>query len=143
LVAPYDEPAIVADDIIIRRVNPIEHVIYDDNRKCHRVSSKLYKASSVVNGGMSVDIEKMVVSAGIEPKIFVVNPVYTGAIAFSAVSIRSLGLWIGYEPLQNNPYHGEVWNSNPSRHNKFTGAQVSGLMAAATWYVPVKGVEVR
>ena len=133
MIAPYDEPDIRADEQIIRRINPQHHVVPDDNRQCRRISSKAYKPSSepnagMSNAGMSIDIEKLI------------TPVYTGAVVFSANDIRSLGLWIGYEPVAGNPYHGEVWGQTPSRHNKFTQSQVRGLASAAAWYVPLNGV---
>jgi hypothetical protein len=142
LTAPYDEPEILDDDVIIRRVDPVWHVIFDDNRNCHRLSSKLYKASSGINGGMSVDIEKLINAEGLSPQQFVLKPPYLGAVAFSARAIRSFGLWIGYEPIQENPYHGEVWNSTTSRHNKFTNSQVNSLMQIAKWYVQLDDVEI-
>ena len=145
MIAPYDEPDIRADEQIIRRINPQHHVVPDDNRQCRRISSKAYKPSSepnagMSNAGMSIDIEKLIVRAGHEPQKYVVTPVYTGAVVFSANDIRSLGLWIGYEPVAGNPYHGEVWGQTPSRHNKFTQSQVRGLASAAAWYVPLNGV---
>lgn len=89
---------------------------------------------------MSIDVEKLIVAAGHQPHQYVVDPVFTGAVSFSASAIRSLGLWIGYEPVHDNPYHGEVWSSTPSRHNKFTKMQKDGLAAAAAWYVPIDDV---
>ena len=52
MVIPYDEPEIEADRSIIRRINPVQHVIRDDNRNCRRISSKAFKPSSGVNAGM-------------------------------------------------------------------------------------------
>lgn len=91
---------------------------------------------------MSVDIEQLIIASGLQPKHYVVDPVFTGAVAFSASDVRSLGLWIGYEPLQNNPCHGEVWGATPTRHNRFTKTQKDGLAAAARWYVPLRDVEI-
>lgn len=139
-MAPYDESGIGADDLIIRRINPHYHVIFDDNRQCRRISSKAYSPSSGPDAGMSIDVEQLIITAGQQPQQYVVDPVFTGAVAFSASSIRSLGLWIGYEPVHDNPYHGEVWGANPSRHNKFTKTQKDGLAAAAAWYVSIDDV---
>lgn len=140
MVAPYDEPAIDAGDLIIRRINPLYHVVFDDNRQCQRISSKAYSPSSGPDAGMSVDIEQLIIAAGHQPQQYVVDPVFTGAVVFSASAIRSLGLWIGYEPVHGNPHHGEVWGATPSRHNKFTKTQKDGLAAAAAWYVPLDNV---
>ena len=141
MILPHDEPAIDADDLIIRRINPQHHVVPDNNFSCMRISSKAFAASTGPDAGMSVDIEKLIVAGGEDPKTYVVTPVFTGAVAFSASAIRSLGLWVGYDPLEENPYHGEVWNSTANRHNKFSKAQKDGLAAAAEWYVSLSGVQ--
>jgi hypothetical protein len=138
-VVPYDEIGISADDVIIRRINPSEHVIPDQNRNCLRISSKAYSPSSGQNGGMSVDVEALIASAGHNPQTYVTTPVFTGSVTFNALQIRTLGLWIGYDPLATNPYHGEVWGA--VRHNRFTKTQKSGLANAAQWYVQLPNVE--
>jgi hypothetical protein len=137
-VNPYDENGIGAADIIIRRINPTEHVVADQNRNCNRISSKAYKPSSGQNGGMSIDVEALIKNAGLKPRIFVTTPVFLGSVAFKASSIRSLGLWVGYEPLATNLYHGEVWGA--VRHNRFTGSQTRGLASSASWYVQIPNV---
>ena len=133
VTAPYDEPVIKPDDLIIRRINPEYHLVPDSNRQCDRISSKAYSPSSGLDSGLSVDIESLIVAAGLQPQQYVVNPIFTGAVVFAAKDIRSLGLWIGYEPLAGNPHHGEIWGPTPSRHHKFTRTQKDGLAAAASW----------
>lgn len=140
-VDPYDEKEILADDCIIRRINPVYHIIQDENRGCRRISSAAFKPSSGENAGMSVDIEAKIVASGLEPRRYVTTPVFTGSVCFSAQSVRDLGLWIGYDPLPENEHHGEVWG-NP-RPNRFTKSQVNDLQGAAEWYVPLEGVAVR
>lgn len=138
---PYDEKNILADDRIIRRINPVQHVIRDDNRGCERISSKAFKPSSGENSGMSVDIEASIIAAGYNPQQWVTTPIFTGSVYFLAHAVRALNLWVGYDPVPRNPHHGEVWgNSSPSR---FTGTQRKGLHKAAEWYVPLNGVEIR
>jgi len=140
-VDPYDEPRIGGYDVIIRRISPDQHVVWDDNRQVRRVSSKAYTKSTGLAEGMSVDIEALIVTAGIDPKDFVTTPVYAGSVAFSGQSIRSLNLWIGYDSLPGNPYHGQVWTTEPKK--KFTESQKSGLANAAAWYVEIPGVEIK
>jgi hypothetical protein len=88
---------------------------------------------------MSVDIEQLILAAGIDPRTFVTNPVFTASVSFTASDIRALGLLVGYEPLAGtdvlaaNPYHGEVWDNTPRK--SFTDAQKRGLAEYATWYV--------
>ena len=146
-VVPYDEANIKEDDLIIRRVNPDQHVVWDENNAKRRISSKLYQKSSGQDAGMSVDIEALMLADHIDPKTFVTTPGFTGSVVFSAGDIRDLGLWVGYDPIsanpgaKGNPYHGEVWTAAPSK--RFSNTQSSGLAKAAQWYVPLPDVDIR
>lgn len=139
-VEPYDEEGIGPDDTIIRRINRDQHVIWDHNRNCYRIASKAYKPSSDLDGGMSVDIEALIIAAEKDPVVYVTTPVFIGSVAFSAAKIRELQLRVGYDPVPQNPYHGEVWG-RPERPSRFTGTQVRGLALAARWYVEIEDVE--
>lgn len=147
-IEPYDELEIKNDDTIIRRVNPIHHVVPDENTGGLRTSSKLFSPSSDLNGGMSVDILRLIENAGLSAKDFVTTPVYTGAVCFSAGSARTAGLRVGYDPIkdipgvQDNPYHGEVWGTI-ERPNKFTQAHKRALVNASIWFVELPGVEIK
>lgn len=145
-VVPYDEPEIGPGDRIIRRINPKEHVVWDDNRQRWRVSSKAFNKSSTLTGGMSVDIEALILKDGtVDPKIFVTTPVYTASVAFFACDIRKLDLMVGYDPLHgvegipDNPYHGEVWLKTMKK--KFSDSLRQSLLNAAQWYVPLMNID--
>jgi len=135
---PYDEERIGSTDTIIRRINPIQHVVWDNNRECHRISTKAFSPSSGERGGMSVDIESLILESDDDPKKYVTTPTFTGSVTFFANDARKLDLVIGYDPIFENPYHGEVWGS--ARPNRFSNPQKKGLMAASTWYVELKDV---
>ena len=90
---------------------------------------------------MSVDIEQAILAAGIDPKNFVTTPVYTGSVVFLAQAVRDLNLWIGFDPVPDNAYHGQVWPTEPKRN--FTEIQKSGLANSAAWYVEIPGVEIK
>lgn len=141
-VNPYDDATIVADDTIIRRINPVYHVVWDENRSRYRVSTKAYSPSSEPLGGMSVDIEKSILAAGLEGSEFVTNPTFTGSVAFPAGRVRNLGLLVGYDPIFENLHHGEVWSAG-MRPNRFSDQQKKGLAAVATWYVELPDVDIR
>ncbi|MEW8385339.1 MAG: hypothetical protein AB2704_26060 [Candidatus Thiodiazotropha taylori] len=141
-VEPYDEPNIQGNDSIIRRVNPNQHVVPDENTGGQRLSSKLFTPSSGQNGGMSIDIPTLIEQAGLDPHIFVTTPVFTGSVQFTAEDARSVDLQIGFDPLEDNPYHGEVWGTrdNPC---KFTNRQKRKLKEASEWFVELPGVDIR
>jgi hypothetical protein len=139
-MAPYDENQIDADDLVIRRINPQQHVVWDENRGCRRISSKVFSPSSGRNDGMSVDIEQLMLSDGVDPRHYVTTPVFMGSVAFSAGAARALGLLVGYDPIPKNPYHGEVWGG--CRPNRFSRRQKKGLTEASRWYVELDGVDI-
>lgn len=146
-VDPYDDARIGAADTIIRRINPEQHVIWDENRQRNRITSKAYNKSSGPKAGMSVDIEALITTAGQQPKTYVTTPVFTGSVAFSANDVRALHLWVGYEPIKDvpnipdNPYHGEVWPMTDKK--SFTEGQKTGLARTAQWYVELPDVDIR
>lgn len=147
-VEPYDEEEISAADVIIRRV-PEHQLVWDDNGEVRRqrISKGLYSKSSSPKAGMSVDIEALIQNAELDPREYVITPDFQGAVSFTADSIRSLDLMVGYAPIKDdqnfpdNPYHGEVWRKDEAR--KFTGAQEKGLRDAAQWYVQIAGVDLK
>ncbi len=96
---------------------------------------------------MSVDIEGIMVTDGVDPAHYVTSEEFPGAVAFSAAQIRALDLTVGYDPIKDdpvvpdNPYHGEVWRKTEAK--RFTGAQAKGLRDAAKWYVEVEDVDLK
>lgn len=140
-IKPYDEPEISHDDDIIRRVNPEQHVVFDERIGQNRLSSKLFSPSSGPEGGMSVDIAELIEKSGNDVCDYVTTPVFTGAVKFKACVAREVGLMIGYDPLPNNPCHGEVWNSS-ARPNRFSTSQKKALFKEAEWLVPLSGVKI-
>jgi len=143
---PYDEPNIKGDDTIIRRINPVQHVIFDENTGCNRLSSKAFSPSSALNGGMSVDFLGLMEDGGVVAHEFVTTPVFTGSVAFSADAARNANMWVGYDPIKDdpnfpdNPFHGEIWG-NP-KPNRFTTAQKRALRQASEWFVEIPDVTI-
>jgi hypothetical protein len=141
LVTPHDHPEILGTDLLIRRIDPQNHVVRDDNRRCYRLSSKVFQPSSEEGGGMSVDVERLIVDAGLDPTEFVTsNPKHAGAIAFPVSAAREEKLLVGWDPIPENEYHAEVWGNN--RPNRFSGSQRKALAQASYWYLPIDGVDI-
>lgn len=92
---------------------------------------------------MSVDIEKLIFADGKDPSGWATTPKFTGSASFSDHQIRNFDLMIGFEPIKDeldvsdNPYHGEVWTSQPSR--RFSNGQPN----TAEWYVELEDVDIR
>ena len=146
MVVPHDDPGISAEETLIRRVNPKEHVVWDDNIRGHRLSSKLFSSSSEPPYGMSVDVLSLIVADGVDPAKHVTTPVYTGSVHFTVGAAREAGLHVGLDPLPAtvgqpaNPYHAEVWGH--PRPERFSRGQQSKLMRASEWYVSIPGVTI-
>ena len=130
-VVAHDATDIAAGDGLIRRISD-KQIVIDGNGQ-RRISSIAFKASS--DGGMSIDLEAQIVEAGLDPKQFVTTPYWTASVRLIAGNVRAEGLLVGSDPLDQNPYHGEVWGIQ-------TKAQQRKLQTLAVWYVPLPNVQV-
>ena len=137
-VQPYDEQDLSDEDKLIRRVNPQHHLVHDENTGQMRTSSKLFSPSSASDGGMSVDVLKLIEQHGVDAKEFVTTPDYTGSVIFPVEAARNTGLRVGYEPIENNPYHAEVWGN--SKPNRFSRSQKREMVTASEWFGELPGV---
>ena len=136
VVTPHDHLGIASEDKIIRRISP--HYIADDEKakSGRRISSAAYQPSTTGNKSMSVDVERSIVEAGLNPQDYVTCPPYIGSVWFTSSYLRSEGLLVGFDPLPENPHHGGVWGTKPAGVRK-------KLLDAAQWYVMIEGVDLR
>lgn len=128
-VVPHDHRGITSDDGVIRRVSH-HHLVEDPKAGGKRLSTMAFQASRGDNGGMSVDLQRLIEEAGLDARKFVISPPWIGAVRFAAGALRSEGLQIGYDPVPGNPYHGEVWGS-------FTKTLQKKLLNLAEPFVPL------
>ena len=139
---PYDEEEILGGHLVVRRVNPVQHVVNDENTGRVRISSKLYSKSRGPRDGMSVDLPELMKDDDVVPEEFVVTPEFTGAVAFPASVARRVDLMVGYDPIpETNPYHGEVWRKDEGRD--FSRSQKRELQSNAEWFVTLPEVALR
>lgn len=133
-VVPHDHEGIRVDDGIIRRISE-QQIIVDEKIGDHhrRISSMAFKCSSGSNGGMSVDLQREIEAAGLDPRSFVTTQRWIGAVRFLAGDLRAEQFQVGFDPLSINPYHGQVWGS-------FTRARQNQLRQICTWFVEINGV---
>ena len=80
---------------------------------------------------MSVDLQRLIEETGIDAKAFVSSPPWIGAVRFTAGALRGEKLMVGYDPTENNPYHGQVWG-------RFSKQLRRKLVDLATSFVPIK-----
>ncbi len=146
LITAHNDPNIANDDVLIRRINPIEHVVPDGNGG-RRLSSKAISSSSKSPYGMSVDAMSLMIKAKIDVIAFVTSPKYTASVQFCVGAARSSGLFVGYDPLEKegetpeNPYHAEVW-SNPDPSKDFSKKQKKDILKACKWLVELDDVSI-
>jgi hypothetical protein len=136
-VIPHDHEGILPNDGIIRRVSTQQ--IVDDPKVVggRRISSSfLFKPSSGENGGLSVDLQGLIEEAGLDAKAFVTTPRWTGSVRFEAYQLREEGFKVGYDPLKDNPYHGEVWGN-------FSKAKGKKLLQLCSWFVPIENTSIQ
>ena len=129
-VEPHDHPDIQGCDRLIRRISEKQLVDAPDGTK--RLSSMVFKGATS-NGGMSVDLEAQLIEADIDPRVHVTCPRWFGSIVMVVSDVRSLELCVGFNPLKDNPYHGEVWGS-------FSKGNQRSLCNFSEWFVEIPGV---
>lgn len=133
-VTPYEDVELCEGDSVIRNIPPSQ-IVYDENIQGRRISSGAFSATSGdPDYGMSVDLEKLIVAAGKAPSANV--PEGMGAVRLHVGPVRALGLKVGSDPDDSNPFHGQVWGvKRPFR------AKLHDLVV--DWVVAVDGVRIR
>lgn len=133
-VVPHNHAGIRNHDGIIRRISD-EQVVFDEKIGARRISSMAFKASTGHNSGMSVDLEASILEAGLDPRDYVTTPRWTGSIRFVTQQLRAEGFSVGYDPLPENPHHGEVWGT-------FNKTNQRRLRQICEWFVKIDGVSI-
>lgn len=128
----HNHEGILSEDWAIRRI-PINWVVFDPKINGNRISSYAFKPSSGVKSGLSVDLQRQIEDAGLDAREYVTNPRWVGSLSINVGQIRVNGFMIGYDPLPDNPYHGEVWG-------EFSKANQKKLRDISNWFVPIEGV---
>ena len=98
-----------------------------------------FSPSSRARGsGLSVDLEREIIDAGISPIAHVSKPPWIGAVRLGAGAVRDLGFLVGFNPIAGtarnlaaNPFHGEIWGIATKAHQR-------SLMRIASWFIPIR-----
>ena len=93
----------------------------------------VFKASTGGNAGMSIDLQAQIEEAGIDVREYVTTPRWVGSIRFTAQQLRDEEFKVGYDPLPDNPYHGEVWGT-------FSRSKQKRLKELCEWFVEIDEV---
>jgi hypothetical protein len=143
-VIPHDHPGLANDHRVIRRIS--DEFIHKDKTTGRpvRVSTAALEPSSVDVDpycGLSVDLESFILAEGVDPKRHVTTPKFMYSIVLAVGSFRSLNFYVGYDPLDDNPYHGGVWQ-DAQRRSKLTRGVKKALLRESKWLVAVPGMPV-
>lgn len=133
-VVPHDHEEILDEDGVLRRIS--EHHLTRDEDGSLRVSSMAFTPSSHGSKGLSVDLKNLIEEAGIDPIEHVTTPQWMGCLELRAGDFRSEGLWVGFHPLEGNPFHGEAWGT-------FSKSTKKRLLRVSSWLVEIEGVELQ
>lgn len=142
LTIPHDCQEILPEHRVIRRISQEWIVTDTDGRR--RVSTAAFDPSSKEHDpycGLSVDIERFIIDDGLDAQTYVSTPQFTGAIAIAVSNFRTRSFLAGYDPYDDNPYHGAVWGDE-SRNSRFTRGTKKAFLKESEWFVPIKGVEI-
>lgn len=131
-VEPHDHDEIGSTHGVIRRVS--EQFVVTEADGIKRLSSMAFQASSGEGEGMSVDLQGAIEDAGEDPIAHVTSPIWIGSVRFSAQQLREEELQVGFDPIPDNPFHGQVWgNFNKSKRKR--------LKSVCEWFVSIPNVE--
>lgn len=132
-VIPHDHPEILPDDLVIRRISDAWIVIDPKAPGGKRLSSMAFERSTGPNGGMSVDLKRQIEEDGKDAKAWVTSPRWTASVTLRVGDLRAEDFQVGFDPLDENPYHGEVWG-------QFSKGKKKKLMSMCAWFVALEGV---
>lgn len=134
-VVPHDHQGILPNDGIIRRVSE-QQIVFDPKIGGKRLSSAVLNPSSGLHGGLSVDLQKQIEEAGLDAMTFVTTPRWMASIRFEASQLRDEEFKIGFDPLDDNPFHGEVWGT-------FSKAKIKRLFQLCNWFLPLSDTSIQ
>jgi hypothetical protein len=88
------------------------------------LSSGAYTESN--DGGMSVDIEEWILTAGLPALHYVTDPAQ-GAVRLNVGELRKLGLKVGWDPDGGHIHHGAVWGLGGPKQRRRVGKLATTL----------------
>ncbi|MFY9640852.1 MAG: hypothetical protein ACLP02_11320 [Rhodomicrobium sp.] len=137
---PHDHEALQPNDIVIRRIS--DKQISDYPNGVRRISSLAFKTYYAPYEGMSVDLERFIRESGEDPRIYVTTPRWYGSLQLSVGPVRDAGLLVGYDPVRENPYHGQIWNKDGKPTKGRQKQQERALRRISVWFIEIPGVEI-
>lgn len=139
---PHDHQEVSGSERFIRRISE-QFLVRARDGNGKRLSSATLTPSSPEEDpycGLSGDLEALIIADNLDPRVYVTTN-NIGAISLAVEDFRNSELLVGYDPLDENKYHGAVW-PNEERSAKLTEGKRKKLMRQASWYVSIPGVRI-
>lgn len=143
-----DDPNVPDDSLLFRRVPAdVNHIVWDDNRSCWRVSSQAFRNFSKDTPAFSVNLECVLNELGLEPTSVVLDQTKYGLVAIPARLVRQHNQAVERQPEPNDPSHGHVVGAKPKPVMKAfadavqEGGQISWVVEPLNWPWPLKRVQ--
>lgn len=134
-VVPHDDAGLRTDSLLIRHINPAQHVYFDENLNRARVASSAFSATSGdPHYGMSVDLAQLLEETS-QPHAAMV-PSGFGAVSLRVSDVRALSLQVGSDPVEGNEFHGQAWGVKTTTRKKLQRIVVD-------WVVPLDNVSLK
>jgi hypothetical protein len=134
-VVPHDDAGLRGDSLLVRHINPEQHLYFDENLNRTRIASSAFSAT---NGdpynGMSVDLTQLLEEADRPHSAMV--PSGFGAVSLRVSDVRELGLQVGSDPIAENPFHGQAWGVKTTTRKKLQRIVLD-------WVVPLDNAALR
>ena len=110
-VVPHDDADILGDEYVLRYIVPDWLKPHSSLPGWRRLSSAAFSPSSKRYDpyqGMSVDLLQPMLDAGLPPTGRK-GQAHEAVVRLLVRDVREIGLQVGSDPLDTNPYHAAVW----------------------------------
>ena len=109
-VKPHSDRQTLPDDsYVIRYIHTTQlHPRPDGTRYLSNGAFSRSSKSRDRYEGMSVDMYEEMIAKGVDPKSRM-QPDHEGAVLIEVAKLRELGLMVGPDPTEDNPFHASAW----------------------------------
>lgn len=143
-ILPHDHPDLEGERRMLRGIAQ-QHIVYDANYNCQRLSSALFRNSPKRQGYLSFNSQRCIEAKGDDSVEYMAGRGWVGVVSMSVAHFRTFDpadqpadRWkIGMVPLPDeqppDPCHGAVWGT-------ISEGRANQIRRAVDWLVEVPGV---
>ena len=108
-VEPHNHTQIQDEDIMLRGIPEQQIVSTSDGGR--RISSGAFSRSSDKYGGLSLGAKKVLECHGRTTEDWAAGR-FSAVVCFPAETLRSAGVQVGWDPLEDDPAHCSAWDAS-------------------------------